>query len=169
MQDHMLDALKIRYWFYSITPCLKDIRRIHPHTNRQTTQKFLMNRKAPSVRISLFPCFLPSFCLSSSILTSHLWAARTDRLHNQIREPPSRHLLTDQLEGRWFSCFVWAVTRWEAHRSPESSAHCLSASAGQKSFLLSYPYSRFYLHNFHSIFIPCMRYLFYYLYVLSSP
>ena len=122
---------------------------MHPHTNRWTTQKVSNNeQKSPLSTHSSFPCFPPSFCLSLLILTSRLWAARTDRLHNQTREPPSRHLLTDQLEGRWFSCFVWAVTRWEAHRYPESSAHCLSASAGQKSFLLSYPYSRLYLHTF---------------------
>lgn len=105
----------------------------------------MMNSKALSACIPLLPA-LP--LLSELILTSHLGAARTDGLHTQTREPPSRHLLTDQLEGRWFSCSVWAATRWEAQGSPESSACCLSASAGLKSFLLSHPYSRPHLHTF---------------------
>lgn len=161
MQDHVLDALKkIRYWFYTITPCLKDTRRrMHSHTNRWTTQKASNDeQKSPLCMCSSFPYFPPSFCRSRLILTSHLWAARTDRLHNQTLEPPSRHLLTDQLESRWLSCFVWAVTRWEAHRSPESSGRCLSAPAGQKSFLSFYPYSRLYSQHFHSIFTPLFRY-----------
>lgn len=88
---------------------------------------------SPLCMQSSFPCFPSSYSLSLLILTSHHWAARPDRLHNQTHEPPSRHLLTDQLEGRWF---VWAVSRWEARRSPERCARRLSASAGQKSFLL---------------------------------
>lgn len=71
--------------FYTITPCLKDTRRrMNPHTNRWTTQKVSNDeQKSPLSKHSCFPCFPPSFCLSQLILTSHLWAARTDRLHNQ--------------------------------------------------------------------------------------
>lgn len=144
MQDHIVRWFQNRVlvsYYYSL---FKGEGCSLTQTGGQHRKLLTGNRRALCMHSS-FPFFPPSFCLSSLILTSHLWAARTDRLHNQTREPPSRHLLTDQLEGRWFSCFVWAVTRWEAHRSPESSAHCLSASAGQKSFLLSNPYSRFYL------------------------
>lgn len=114
--------------------CLKDSRG-RTHLTQTGGQHKVSNgeQKSPLWMHSSSPCFPSSSCLTLLILTSHLWAARTDRLHNQTCEPPSRHLLTDQLEGRWF---VWAVTRWEAHRSPESRACRLSASADQKSFLL---------------------------------
>lgn len=111
-------------------------KKVAPSHKVDNTNFLMMNSKALSACIPLHSA-LP--LLSKLILMSHLGAARTDRLHTQTREPPSRHLLTDQLGARWFSCFVWAASRWEAHGSPESSACCLSASAGLKSFLLSHP------------------------------
>lgn len=135
-----LNGFNIRYWFHTITPCLKE-KDTPSHKQVDNTESFYQGREEPSLYGFLFSL------LSWLICMSRPWAARTDRLQNQTRELPSRHLLTDQLEGRWFSCLVWAVTRWEAHGSPESSARCLSAPAGQKSFLLTYPYSRLYLHT----------------------
>lgn len=74
----MLDALKIRYWFYTTTSCLKDTRRgTHPHINRRTTHSN-DDQRSPLCVHSSFPRFPPSFCLSPLIFTSHLWAARTD-------------------------------------------------------------------------------------------
>lgn len=137
---------------------------MHLHTIKWTTQKVSNDEdKALSVCIP-FPCF-PLFCLSLWISTSHLWAARTGRLHKQTREVPGRHLLTDQLEGRWFSCFVWAATRWEAHRSLESSAGSqLQQAPGASCCLIPVPDS---ICKLCPMFIPYMGYLFYCLYVLS--
>lgn len=105
-----------------------------------------MNGTAPSLH-TLFPAF-PLFSVFPGAPHVPPSGCGGRRAPPAARVPPSRHLLTDQLGSRWFSCFVWALTRWEACRSSENSARRLSASAGQKSFLLSYPFSSFYLQRF---------------------
>lgn len=161
----MFEALrKTRQWFLHHYSLFRQHQKDAPSHKQVDNTKFLMMKRKPSLCAFLFSLFSPflSFPTDPHI---RLWAARTDRLHKQIRELPGRHLLTDQLEGRWFSCFVWAATRWGAHRSPESSACSQLQQATRAScFLAPTPDS---ICKLCPIFITYTGYLFYYLYVLS--